>query len=136
MNLFKKFKDYVLGEDLKPKADCPPEDLSGPQPRAGSHRKVATKQPAQPVLQNPGYGSSGGVQGLDWYTKGLKEDSDGDVASEFLEESSTPSRRVQQSSASADTPASLKVQSHDLRPAGPGDVIVHGGEVHLVSSDR
>ena len=29
-----------------------------------------------------------------------------------------------------------QVQSHDLRPAGPGDVIVHGGEVHLVSSDR
>ena len=27
------------------------------------------------------------MQGLDWYTKGLKEDSDGDVASEFLEES-------------------------------------------------
>lgn len=51
------------------------------------------------------------MQGLDWYTKGLKEDSDGDVASEFLEESSTPSRRVQQSSASADTPASLKVRS-------------------------
>ena len=51
------------------------------------------------------------MQGLDWYTKGLKEDSDGDVASEFLEESSTPSRRVQQSSASADTPASLKVCS-------------------------
>ena len=51
------------------------------------------------------------MQGLDWYTKGLKEDSDGDVASEFLEESSTPSKRVQQSSASADTPASLKVCS-------------------------
>ena len=51
------------------------------------------------------------MQGLDWYTKGLKEDSDGDVASEFLEEPSTPSRRVQQSSANADTPPSLKVCS-------------------------
>ena len=32
--------------------------------------------------------------------------------------------------------SAAQVQSHDLRPAGPGDVIVHGGEVHLVSSDR
>ena len=52
----------VCTQDLKPKTDLPPEDGSAPQPRAGFLRKVAVKQPAQPVLQNPGYGSSGGVQ--------------------------------------------------------------------------
>ena len=50
------------------------------------------------------------LQGLDWYTNGLKEDRDGDVASEFLEEPSTPSAATQQSSAPAQTPASLKVK--------------------------
>lgn len=49
-----------------------------------------------------------GLQGLDWYTKGLKEDRDGDVASEFLEEPSTPSS-AQPRSTHEDAAASLKV---------------------------
>ena len=50
------------------------------------------------------------LQGLNWYTNGLKEDRDGDVASEFLEEPSTPSAATQQNSAPAQAPASLKVR--------------------------
>ena len=30
----------------------------------------------------------------------------------------------------------MQVQSDDLRPAGPGCVIVHEGDVHLVNSER
>lgn len=44
------------------------------------------RQPVPPLLQNAG--RSGGVQGLSWYTSGMKEDCDGDVALEFLEEPS------------------------------------------------
>ena len=47
------------------------------------------------------------MQGLDWYTKGLKEDRDGDVATEFLEEASTP-QAAQQRSATEDAHASLQ----------------------------
>ncbi len=47
------------------------------------------------------------MQGLDWYTKGLKEDRDGDVATEFLEEASTP-HAAQQRSAVEDAHASLQ----------------------------
>ena len=53
---------HFCAQDLKPKANCPPENSLASQPRAGFHRTVAAKQPAEPVLQNPGYGSSGGVQ--------------------------------------------------------------------------
>ena len=34
------------------------------------------------------------------------------------------------------SPLCLQVQKHDLRPAGPGCVIVHEGDVHLVSKER
>lgn len=46
---------------------------------------VPTERPA-PVLQNPGYGSDGGTQGLEWYKSRLKQDQDGDIADQFLEE--------------------------------------------------
>ena len=49
-----------------------------------------------------------GLQGLDWYTKGLKEDRDGDVATEFLEEASTPCS-VQKQSTVEDAQAALQV---------------------------
>lgn len=48
-----------------------------------------------------------GLQGLDWYTKGLKEDRDGDVATEFLEEASTP-HSAQKRSAVEDAHAVLQ----------------------------
>lgn len=38
------------------------------------------------MLQNPGYGSDGGTQGLEWYKSRLKQDQDGDIADQFLEE--------------------------------------------------
>lgn len=36
------------------------------------------------------------MQGLEWYKKGLKQDSDGDVADEFWEESSDAAHAVQE----------------------------------------
>ncbi|CAL5229576.1 g12932 [Coccomyxa viridis] len=135
MNFFRKFKDYVLGEDLKATSKASSDASSSSTAPGGFVQKVAVKQTVQPVLQNPGYGSSGGVQGLDWYTKGLKEDRDGDVATEFLEEASAP-HPAQLRSTVEDAHASLQVQQHDLRPVGPGCVIVHEGDVHLVSNER
>ncbi len=57
------------------------------------------------------------LQGLDWYTKGLKEDRDGDVATEFLEEASAP-HPAQLRSTVEDAHASLQACSipGSLRP--------------------
>ena len=86
MNFLRKFKDYVLGEvswsiitspslcilrmlrlqtamqDLKETSTPSSEASSSSTAPAGFVQKVAVKQTVQPVLQNPGYGSSGGVQ--------------------------------------------------------------------------
>ena len=86
MNFLRKFKDYVLGEvswcinnspnfcilrmlkpqtatqDLKSTSEASSEASSSSKAPAGFVQKVAVKQTVQPVLQNPGYGSSGGVQ--------------------------------------------------------------------------
>ena len=86
MNFLRKFKDYVLGEvswsiitspslcilrmlrlqtamqDLKETSTASSEASSSSTAPAGFVQKVAVKQTVQPVLQNPGYGSSGGVQ--------------------------------------------------------------------------
>ena len=63
------------------------------------------------------------MQGLDWYTKGLKEDRDGDVATEFLEEASTP-HAAQQRSAVEDAHASLQA---GVIPAPCANVLVLRG---------
>ncbi len=86
MNFFRKFKDYVLGEvsryfvisqchciirmlkleiatqDLKATSKASSDASSSSTAPGGFVQKVAVKQTVQPVLQNPGYGSSGGVQ--------------------------------------------------------------------------
>ena len=86
MNFFRKFKDYVLGEvsryitssqtaliqgmlqlyiatqDLKEPSEASFEARSSSKDSVGFVQKVALKQTVQPVLQNPGYGASGGVQ--------------------------------------------------------------------------
>ena len=50
-------------QDLKAKPDSSSEASSASDAApSGFVRKVVVRQPVQPVLQNPGYGSSGGVQ--------------------------------------------------------------------------
>ena len=53
---------HDVTQDLKSKEESSSEASSASTPPTGVARKVAVKQAVQPVLQNPGYGSSGGVQ--------------------------------------------------------------------------
>ena len=72
------------------------------------------------------------LQGLDWYTQSLKEDQDGDVASEFLEEPSTPSSAAQRQSALDDAPASLKAGAAPSVAACPCTATRLVGDLNMI----
>ena len=69
--------------------DAEGADSSSPTGGFATKIAVSSGQRLAPVLQNPGYGSDGGTQGLEWYKSRLKQDQDGDIADQFLEEVST-----------------------------------------------
>lgn len=88
---------------------------------------VPTERPA-PVLQNPGYGSDGGTQGLEWYKSRLKQDQDGDIADQFLEE-------VTAAAAPTATGPSLSLQDKrqsELVQAPATAIAVHHGNVLIM----
>lgn len=138
MDYLRKFKSYVLGEDISRSRTTGPEAEGAPQDARAFSKKASVPRHSgtqQPVLQNAGFGTHGGVQGLTWYTSKLREDCDGDVADEFFEEqSSVAANRLSARSEGLSAPLQVKVQ--DLKRALPGDVIVHEGDVHIIPPER
>ncbi|KAK9867404.1 hypothetical protein WJX84_010697 [Apatococcus fuscideae] len=106
------------GEESSSEATAEPGSPSG-----GFATKVAVPtQRLAPVLQNPGYGSDGGTQGLEWYKSRLKQDQDGDVADQFLEE--VPARG-----------AAVRLQEKGqskLQEAQAENLVVHHGNVLIL----
>ncbi|BDA44838.1 hypothetical protein COCOBI_06-3160 [Coccomyxa sp. Obi] len=138
MEYLRKFKSYVLGEDLSRSRTTGPEAQEAAQDARAFSQKASVPRHSgtqQPVLQNAGFGSHGGVQGLTWYTSRLREDCDGDVADEFFEEQSpVAANRLPAKCEGLSAPLQVKVQ--DLKRALPGDVIVHEGDVHIIPPER
>lgn len=89
--VFGRLRELVFGKsDASAQQQPATRDSQG-----GTAQSPPAQQPAkrraleprlQPLLQNARHGTSGGVQGLDWYVQRLQQDGDGDVADEFLHE--------------------------------------------------
>lgn len=112
--------------DLQEGADSSTSSSESEAPTGGFATKLAvpTERPA-PVLQNPGYGSDGGTQGLEWYKSRLKQDQDGDIADQFLEE-------VTAAAVPAATSPSLSLQDK----VGSGTCIASFGRFQMLLPGR
>ncbi|GAB2273607.1 hypothetical protein Dimus_008394 [Dionaea muscipula] len=111
MRFFKKIAGILgLGKDDAPHSandehkdpDSAPDDndqvdvepIPGPRKGFSVPVKVATERPSLgPVVVT--CSGDGGVQGLNWYIKRLRIDEEGDVADEFLDETTEGERDVQ-----------------------------------------
>lgn len=131
MSWFTKVKEFFRGdsEDSTAQAAAPTISVPAPDPcQTTGPRRAALP----PVLQNAGFSQLGGVQGLDWYKARLKQDSDGDIADEFLEESAMRPQRAGKhhrtvlQAQQLQTPAQLTNSS----------VVVSQGNVHVVLPKR
>lgn len=170
MGVFNKIWDFVLGADRQD-ATCTSSDThvgkaNPPHVNTASYRSpalAAQRRAARPPLQNEGLGgelpvgpsiiqdveqgATGGVQGLDWYRRSLKEDADGDVAEAFLCESPRPSQVAPgPSSASATNstvahesmppavhPPLLEVHRKRTKRLRHARLVIEHGNVHLVT---
>ncbi|KAL3159640.1 hypothetical protein ABBQ38_010050 [Trebouxia sp. C0009 RCD-2024] len=119
MEFFRKVKQYVTGQTEA--AQGPTAGVS-PSPKIPQTRAAVTYR--QPILQNAGFGTAGGVQGLEWYKANLKQDRDGDVADEFLLERSDESTKGPSEG--------LQSQKRHLRQPVDSAVLVEGGNVYVV----
>ncbi|KAK9840346.1 hypothetical protein WJX74_007928 [Apatococcus lobatus] len=106
-------------------------DSEGPTGGFATKLAVHTERPA-PVLQNPGYGSDGGTQGLEWYKSRLKQDQDGDIADQFLEEVSAAATQ-----AAAGPSLCLQEKGQSQLVQAPANAIaVHHGNVLIMHQKR
>lgn len=122
MDFFRKVKNFVTGQ-----TDAPSTSGRSSEPdvmNSGAVHSRATVTYRQPVLQNAGFGTAGGVQGLDWYKANLKQDKDGDLADEFLSEQSKQSN--------TESSKGLKAQKRHLKQPADASVLVQDGNVYLV----
>mmetsp|Transcript_19463 Transcript_19463/g.58813 ORF Transcript_19463/g.58813 Transcript_19463/m.58813 type:complete len:186 (-) Transcript_19463:432-989(-) len=172
MGFFSTFRDFVLGVDPTTGAAAESSGAHHPQQQARhapgstaskrtrtddrdaraqsdavSGKAVGGELPKGPgVLEELQAGTSGGIQGLDWYRRRLREDADGDVAEAFYRESPPQSAPVGSAArggpgaasigASATAPAAgpqpLEEQRSRLRRLRHGGIAVKGGDVHYV----
>ena len=101
---------------------------------------------------SPPYCPPPASQGLDWFSKSMLRDSDGDCAHSFLEEASQQQqqRRQQQGGAActrsqqqprsgggkqAKQQAALQCKSRGAQSAGPSDLLLDSGNVYVVPHD-
>ncbi|KAK9811808.1 hypothetical protein WJX72_010455 [[Myrmecia] bisecta] len=128
MDWFRRVKSYFVPDEGTER-----EAASGSESdRAGGFaQKVAVPvERPQPVISNPGYGASGGIQGLDWYKARMRMDSDGDLADEFLEESCPTSQPA------ASGEEAMHIQKGCVPAAKEALVLVDAGNVFIIPTDR
>lgn len=159
MGVFSKIWEFVLGQDRpdassasldtnKRKAHPPQSNaqssssrpFAAPRATARSHLQdegLGGELPIGPsIIEAVQKGATGGVQGLDWYRRSLREDQDGDVAEAFLCESSRPTKvqaaKTSRSAAanSAQTPL-LEVRRKRSKRLRHGKLVIEHGDVHL-----
>ncbi|PSC71127.1 hypothetical protein C2E20_5568 [Micractinium conductrix] len=154
MNFLKRFFGWGgeedAGSDERARVEQQQQRLARQRAAAAAVAAQWGRSDAPLVAEAPS--GDGGVQGLDWFSKSMLRDSDGDCAHSFLEEASQQQqqRRQQQGGAActrsqqqprsgggkqAKQQAALQCKSRGAQSAGPSDLLLDSGNVYVVPHD-